>query len=339
MVTRRVVTAGLLAAGLGPVLPAKAKPLLSMRGFALADWISDQPRAPGEQTLATMRQLGFDTVRLPIDFRKSPNGDPLAQIAQAIRLLEKHGFATVLDLHMGDMPQASIETGWRLLAPLAGHTNPDTVLIEILNEPDFETGEWLSLRDRLAGQIRKHAPDHTLIWGPARYQGIWELENEPPLPDANSIASVHFYWPLGFTHQGESWMDTALSRFQYLPFPTRRDAPEVAALAATLNAEDLAVLDEEFLSEWTSASIEADFIAAANWSRRNGVPVILGEFGALADAADTRSRANWIRATRKAAETHGMGWLYWDLDDGFGFLDDRASPAGLNRDLVDALLA
>ena len=40
---------------------------------------------------------------------------------------------------------------------------------------------------------------------------------------------------------------------------------------------------------------------------------------------------------RKAAEENGVGWAYWELDYGFGFIRDRKSTEGFDRAMIEAL--
>ena len=341
MVTRRTVTLALAAAAVGPAMgaaPRAREVRVPTRGFALPGWIAAEPHVPSSAWLETLRARGFETVRLPVDPRYA-GVDMLHQVSIAIATLADLGYDTIVDLHCGDAPAPEIEQAWRELAPLVADTNPGSVFVELLNEPAFETDEWLSLRDGLAEAVRSRAPQHTMIWGPARYQGVWELDNEPPLDDPNSIAAVHFYWPMAFTHQCENWMASALSRFRDLPFPATRNTQAVATLARRLDDTDRRVLDEAFTEPWTTLAIADGMARAADWSRRTGVPVQLGEFGVLNFCVDPVSRATWTGALRRAAETHGIGWVYWEADQGFGFAVDRAAPAGLDDTIIAALLA
>jgi endoglucanase len=198
---------------------------------------------------------------------------------------------------------------------------------------------WRNLRDSLVDIVRAASPDHTVIWGPARVQGIWELDDTGPLADPNSIVALHYYTPMLFTHQGETWDADPLSRMHDLPFPLRRDMPEVSALAATLDDADRRYLESELKSDWTAARIAADIATLAGWARTHGTPALLGEFGVLDFAVDAASRARWVRAVREAAEANGIGWTYWEADQGFGFVTDRAATGGIDAGIVEALLA
>jgi endoglucanase len=115
--------------------------------------------------------------------------------------------------------------------------------------------------------------------------------------------------------------------------------PEVTALAATLDATDRHYLEGELKSDWTAARIAADIATLAGWARTHGTPALLGEFGVLDFAVDAASRARWVRAVREAAGANGIGWTYWEADQGFGFVTDRAATGGIDAGIVEALLA
>jgi endoglucanase len=65
---------------------------------------------------------------------------------------------------------------------------------------------------------------------------------------------------------------------------------------------------------------------------------MLNEFGVLNFCVDATSRANWVRAVRKAAERNTVGWTYWEADQGFGFISDRTASASVEQTMIEALL-
>ena len=190
--------------------------------------------------------------------------------------------------------------------------------------------------------MRAKCPLHTLIWGPARFQGIWEIADTPPLADGNQIAAVHYYAPMAFTHQCENWDASPLARIANLPFPASNEMAAVNQLLSKLRAagdEEAAKLVEDELSEpWTQARIASDFADLARWSAAHDCPVMLNEFGVLNFCVDAESRASWVRAVRKAAEANQVAWTYWELDQGFGFIRSRQSVEGFDRSMIAALL-
>ena len=41
---------------------------------------------------------------------------------------------------------------------------------------------------------------------------------------------------------------------------------------------------------------------------------------------------------RKAAEDNGAGWVYWELDYGFGFIESRRKTDGFDTAMIDAMM-
>ncbi len=355
------LAAGTLAPGIGRAAAATPALIKLARGFNIPDWLEREGGiAPSPVVLTGLRAAGFTAVRLPV------NGDRFAfadatgratathEVGAALSLLLEHDFAVMLDLHTSPDLSSLIETdpnrgadaavtAWQALAPIVSGYGADQVFPELLNEPPLERRAWLELRDRLAEIVRRVCPDHTIVWGAARYQGIWETVDLPPLDDANNIVAVHYYWPMGFTHQCQSWGESPLERLAWLPFPAGRNDPAVVARRAALEAdgdgEALAALDQEFSTPWEREQIEQDFADLARWSEATGTPAIVNEFGVLNFCVDPTSRATWTRAVRETAETHGIGWTHWDLDQGFGFIASRLRAAGFDDAMLAALLA
>jgi endoglucanase len=65
---------------------------------------------------------------------------------------------------------------------------------------------------------------------------------------------------------------------------------------------------------------------------------MLNEFGVLNFCVDPTSRASWVRSVRTAAEANGIGWTYWEADQGFGFIKDRRRTDGFDAATIDALV-
>jgi endoglucanase len=341
MQLNRRAAAGLMLAGLAtPALGTAPSPGVKVptRGFALPDWLSASPRVPAPALLEALRSAGFETIRLPMD-PTYVTPDSLVNVAGVLQTVTKLGFNAILDLHPeGKIEPPQISRAWELLTPVLAETSPDQVYAELLNEPPMDAARWRPLRDRLAAGIRRRAPRHPLIWGPARYQGIWELDATGPLADDNSIVAIHYYAPMAFTHQCENWDDSPLAQIHNLPFPANRRDAEVVALAASLDASDRAFLETELQQPWTVARIDRDFGDFAAWAGRHRTAAMLGEFGVLNFCVDAESRARWVRSVRLAAETNGLGWTYWEVDQGFGFVADRSSASGIYAGIVAALI-
>ena len=170
--------------------------------------------APATATLEKLRQSGFETIRLPVNGDLISAADPvgLGRIHDGVAELVRLGFAVLVDMHPSADLHAAFERdpaaasdrvvqAWTALRPVIADLPAASVYPELLNEPPMERAVWLALRGRLAETLRATCPQHTLVWGPARFQGIWEIADTPPLADDNQIAAIHFYAPMAFTHQ------------------------------------------------------------------------------------------------------------------------------------------
>mgnify|MGYP001025084818 CR=1 FL=1 len=329
------------------------------RGFNLPGWVDREDGvAPAKAALEKLRRLGFETIRLPVAADPlladlSGQAVMLGRIESALAQTAALGFSVIVDLHpagkfasalRGEPAEGARQAAeaWAALAGVVADTPADKVFAELLNEPPMQPAVWLDLRDRLAATVRAKCPGHAIVWGTAPVQGIWELAGVPPLADANAIVAVHYYTPMGFTHQCENWDASPLGRIGNLPFPATKDAPQVQALfekfKASGDGEAIAFLDREFAGPWTAEHIASDFAKLGEWSRKNNCPAMVGEFGVLDFCVDAKSRGNWVRAVRQAAEKNDIGWAYWELDQGFGFIKSRTSTEGFDQAMIDALV-
>jgi len=355
-----MLAGGSLVAALAPpdvaIATAGSKPAVPSRGFNLPSWLDrEDGTAPAEAVLTKLRGLGFETIRVPVncDLILTQERETLDRIHAGVSKLTGLGFGVLVDMHpAGDLhaafrqdPAAAAERvirAWEALRAVIADLPADSVYPELLNEPPMTQAAWLTLRDRLAEIVSAKCPLHTLVWGPARFQGIWEINSAPPLATDRQIAAVHYYSPMAFTHQCENWDKSPLARIANLPFPATRDTPSVRALVAKLRAggdeEAAHLVEQELSAPWTAEGIASDFSGLAQWSTAHHCPIILDEFGVLDFCVDSNSRTAWVRAVREAVEANHMGWAYWELDQGFGFIHSRLSTDGFDYAMIHALL-
>jgi endoglucanase len=128
-----------------------------------------------------------------------------------------------------------------------------------------------------------------LIIGPAQWNGIDALsELHLPNDDRNILVTVHYYHPMEFSHQGAHWS------------AAYRDVSGVRWLGA----------------ESDLLRLRSDLAVGAEWSRKSGRPIHLGEFGAL-ETCDLDSRVRYTNAVAREAERLGWSWSYWQFDSDF----------------------
>lgn len=246
-----------------------------------------------EADLATIADLGFDHVRLPINARGVMDedgrfrADGFELIERAVRWCERHGLRILLDLHgapggqtgtnIDDSPnrmpelfmsaryRAQTVELWRELA--RRYRDREAVLgYDLLNEP--LPNEWqhryndelVDVYRELTAAIREIDDRHLLM-----YEGSHWATNPEPLRarfDDNQAVQFHRYWC----------------------------APDESSIADFLQLRD-----------------------------ELGVPIYMGEGG--------ENTPGWIYAATRLYERHGIGWNFWPWKK----LDTLTSPRSIRR--------
>lgn len=272
--------------------------------------------------LELIAEAGFDFVRLPVRWSAHAADRPPFAVGEEFAVLVDRavqaaldlGLGVVLDLHhaaevMADPvgQQARFRSIWAQVGKRhAGR--PASVAFELLNEPrsPITAAQWNGLlRDGLQA-VRESNPTRRVVIGPSGMSTVAGLPALRLPDDPHVVATVHYYEPFRFTHQGAPW--------------ERRS--------------------EQWLgTTWGSAAdvtaARADLAEAAAWAEQRRVPLLVGEFGAY-ERADLDARVRWTRTVRREADRHGMAWCYWDFGSDFG-LFDRANGRWC-QPLLDALL-
>jgi endoglucanase len=188
---------------------------------------------------------------------------------------------------------------------------PFVLVFEPLNEPhdNLTAGEWNKLLKEVHAVIRRSNPNRTIVFGPANYNDIQQLNTlELPKDDPNIIVTAHYYLPYEFTHQGVHW-------------------------AADSNAW--------LGTKWTGTDSEKqaivnDFNVAAVWAKENNRPIFIGEFGANSKA-DMDSRVRWTKFVADTAIEHGFSFAYWDFcGEYFGLYDLNTNS--FRKPLLEAVI-
>lgn len=254
-----------------------------------------------------IRDGGFDFVRVVLQSFAHMDAqnrlDPrwLATLDRVVAGARKAGLSVILDEHdfniCSDDPQACeprLLAFWRQIGERYRGA-PNTVLFELLNEPHgkLDAAAWNALSAKVLAEVRRTNPTRTVIIGPTGWNGMGQLPTLTlPADDRNIIVTYHYYEPFRFTHQGASW----------------------AGENARLHGIPFTAADE--------ARVKGDIARAAEWSRANDRPLLLGEFGAY-DKSGTpvADRARYTATVRAAAEANHMPWAYWQFDSDFVVYD------------------
>ncbi|MDT8999517.1 glycoside hydrolase family 5 protein [Paucibacter sp. APW11] len=284
-----------------------------------------------DEFIAKAWAAGFRSVRLPVRWSNHAAAtapyaiEPafMARVSSAVDALLAQGFTVVLNMHHyrqldgdaldeGDLavPEAEVDARflqlWAQIAPRFAHHGP-RLLLELYNEPHGRlNGEpWNRLAEQALAIVRRSHPTRPVIIGPTHWNNASDLPLLKLPPDRNLIVTVHNYAPFNFTHQGAAWIQP--------PLP----------------------LGLHCCDQAQRAELDAPLAAAQAWAAARGLPVYLGEFGAIG-LADEASRVAFTRAMRDAAEARGMSWAYWEMAADFGVYDPKAKA--FRARLLDALM-
>ncbi len=336
----------LLAATAQTAPPADRLALLR-RGVNLTNWFRFPPSGDpaairaymSDAALADLHRAGFTFVRLPVqpEFLFAAPDRP-ALLAEAIARIEAAGLAVAVEVHpttwhLETTDRAKLPAAWRALAPLLARFDRRRTFPEIVNEPVFAgvDADWDSLQRETLAAIRAALPDATVIATGDDWSSIDGLKRLHPLADGNVVYSFHFYEPRALVLLAD-WLPAAdKAALATLPYPVAQPCPR----AASTDAKTTALMAAYCGERWDAARLSARLGQAAAWGRAHGVPVLMGEFGAIA-TLNAPARLAWMADTRRAAEALGLGWALWGYDDVMGFNLHR--PPGPRPALDPAVL-
>ena len=276
-----------------------------------------------ESYFSHVKSLGFQSVRIPV--RWSTHVDSIApytidsafmkRVIWAIDQAFVNNLRAIINVHhfeplMSDPQKFSpvFISIWKQVAERCAPYGPE-LYFELCNEPNgaMSSALWNELAGKALDVIRPTNPKRSVIIGGTEWNAARGLSSLTLPADSFIIATFHCYDPMPFTHQGASWVN-ASSMWKGMRW--RASRCDTALLISMFNRVDA-------------------------WSKKTGVPMFLGEFGAL-DTADTISRALYTAFIAKQAVARGWPYAYWKYNNNFGIYDDETNTT---RDfLVNALL-
>ncbi|MEM9740238.1 MAG: glycoside hydrolase family 5 protein [Pseudomonadota bacterium] len=259
------------------------------------------------QDILAISDAGFDTVRLPVKVSGYTGPGPnyvisqnlLARLDTIISLSLAADLNIILDVHHFDEIYTDPETEiprlkaiWRQLSQhYAGA--PAAVIFEVLNEPrDGLTIQRMDALNReILALIRETNPERWVILSSSEWGNLsaWVEADFPR--EQYVISTFHFYEPYSFTHQGANWLE----------------APPIYEGVWGDTATEI-------------ADVRGAFATARLRAESEGIPVLVGEFGA--HRSNTMAeRVDWLRTVRTASEDAGFGWCHWGFAAEFGAYD------------------
>lgn len=318
-----------------------------MHGVNLGNYLEVPPGGHwsvtvGASEFQTMKEQGFDHVRIPVGWQYYAGPAPAYTLAPEIfsrvdfavtNALAAH-LAVIINIHdfneLDEDPQGTTAEFLKIWKQIAKHYEhfPNQLAFELDNEPHAQatTAVMNPIYARAIKEIRRTNRRRTVFVEPGDWGSITELKNLVLPPDDNVIVSVHSYEPFMFTHQGATWAGP-MPRQTGIQFP----GPPATPLTPdpSLNLPKAAL---DWIHRYNTLPADENPCSpkaftgrlryAREWSDYYGRPIHLGEFGCFT-TADPESRARLYAAYRHALAQDKIGWAIWDWSAGFRYWDKK----------------
>jgi len=336
LTTRRdVLRLGIAAAGLGipatisartanaeKTLPeATPKHLPRWRGFNLLNKFMADGQTPfDERDFADIAELGFDFVRLPLDYRSWTDADTpktlkepvLKQIDQAVEFGRKHGIHVQINFHRApgftvakpaepksiwsdsDILDVCASQWAAFAARYQGHPNNE-VSFNLFNEPDdkVKPEDHRRVVEHVAGAIRERDPKRLIVCDGR----AWGTLPPTELLGLDVAAALHDYNPMALTHYKASWANWDESWPEPI-WPLKLKTGKYVV----------------------RATIARELIKPFQDLEAKGVGVMVGEFGCH-NQTPHRYVLSWLNDTLAEFKKAGFGWALWNFTGSFGVCD------------------
>ena len=171
------------------------------------------------------KEAGFDHIRLPVSWtHHAATTEPYTiepvffnRIDWCVEQATSRGLKIIVNCHHYDEihedPASQKDRFlaiWQQISERYANQS-DLVFFELLNEPHgvFNNNAqlWNDLVVDTLAVVRADNPTRKVIVGPVQFNDSSRLKNLQLPQDPNLIATVHFYNPFSFTHQGATWVE------------------------------------------------------------------------------------------------------------------------------------
>lgn len=296
-----------------------------------------------------IKAAGFDTVRIPIRWSAHAlNNSPytidatfFSRVDTIVTWALDAGLCVVINIHHynesghnlyevnTDAETPRFLSLWSQIANRYKNYS-DFLYFELLNEPytsaTMTYSKYNNILQQAVNTIRAVDNRHPIIITPLGWSWTDGLAQLTLPSDSKLIATIHYYDPMIFTHQGADWADTTTMSLQGVIWPNQLPDPtnKITSYNAGPNYISNQITDYNNFNlsmGGSKSSIIAYMTSLSNWSAQKNVGMWIGEFGAYSGPGGTNdmpSRAKWTSFVRTTAEKYGLTWCYWEFNQGFG---------------------
>ena len=285
-----------------------------------------------EEDIKRIKKLGFNCVRLPINYRIIEEKGGLKYLQNIVKLFAKHKLYVILDMHAAPGSQNvdwhSDSDGkallwenkkfrdkyvllWKKLA--STFKNEEMIAgYDVMNEPVTKNTTLLTkVFQEVIATIRKQGDQHIVFiegnnWG-------MDIDFIEKLEDNNLVISIHYYRPVEYT-------------FNWLP-------------GASYPGKVLGKM-------WNKSEIEKTIRHFAQFAKRLKRPLYCGEFGVASRCDRCAKEYKWVDDVLSLFKKYGLHWTYWtyksvkgmpmpdglyQLSDASGIIGNAATKSGMDN--------
>ncbi|MCR4752165.1 MAG: cellulase family glycosylhydrolase [Eubacterium sp.] len=297
--------------------------------------------------IAHIASLGFDHVRVPVDYNvlEDEEGNTLEggfrHLEECRQWCEEFGLHMLIDLHecygysfdplKKDMDrkrffydealQERFLDLWRKIA-LRFRDHAAQVAFEPLNEVVLmEVADaWNDLAGRYIGVMREIIPDCRLVIGGVCYNSVLTVPLLSLPVHEGIVYNFHCYEPMAFSHQGAYWIEDMPRDFR-IGYP--RTLKEYQEAGKDIAAFRGGAVWQEGIREIGEGFFEDIFAPAIEKAKKDGVPLYCGEYGVI-DLAESADKLRWLQDIHAALNKFGIGRALWNYKEkDFGMQDER----------------
>lgn len=325
------------------------------KGVNLGGWISQFAKYDHEhfrtfiteEDIAQIASLGFDHVRVPVDYNvlEDEEGNKLESGFGYLKSCHdwclKYNLNMLIDLHecygysfdplkkgmdrakffYDEALQARFLHLWTEIAETF-KDDPEHVAFEPLNE--VVLGEvvdaWNGILRKYRDTIRAICPNHYLVFGSVRYNHVTSVPFLEKPADDKIVFNFHCYEPMIFTHQAAYWEEKMQPDFR-IGYPRPMD--EMREVTYRIYQSKESPVFDEKVTEMGPSFFETIFEPALKKAEEDDAALYCGEYGVI-DLANNEDKIRWLKDIHSVFKKHGIGHALWNYKEkDFGFVDER----------------
>uniref|UniRef100_I5AU53 Endoglucanase n=1 Tax=Eubacterium cellulosolvens (strain ATCC 43171 / JCM 9499 / 6) TaxID=633697 RepID=I5AU53_EUBC6 len=305
-----------------------------------------------EADIQQIAKMGFDHVRIPIDYRLfetedgNPKEDGFRYLDRLLEWCNSYGLHMLIDVretygYTYDPEKREVERMrffysaemqhrfQRLWMRVAGRYAQyfGTVAFELLDEvvPEEVSEAWNeTVRDVLT-VIRQVAPRSWVVIGGVRYSCVKTVALLDVPFDEHIVYSFHCFEPFAFTHQKAYW-------FGRMPFDYQMGYPDsierYREKSSVFPYEVAGMIYDPFGGNMGPHYFEQLFQTAVRNADADHVPLYCGAYGVI-DRAPSEDALRWFRDISDVFERYRIGRALWNYKGkDFGLVSGALSEAG-----------